>query len=40
MTIGRVEFQGKIKFATLLIFRDFGSSFPSLFLNGDTEKVV
>jgi len=39
MTLGRVEFR-KIKIVTLLIFRNFGSSFPSLFLNGDTEKVV
>jgi hypothetical protein len=38
MTLGRVEFR-KIKIATLLIFRNFGSSFPSLFLNGDIEKV-
>ncbi len=39
MTIGRVEFR-RVKIVTLLIFRNFGSSFPSLFLNGDTEKVV
>jgi len=39
MTLGRVEFR-KIKIVTLLIFRNFGSSFLSLFLNGDTEKVV